>query len=174
MDQAGARVIVPVDGLGVLAQLQGDVAQAPFADNAALETFVGKGSGWQGLVRMTGMPDPEAKDDPYGLAAVFRDRGLRVRFHEPDLIVDIEATNTIVTRRHATWWSTPQPPAWPGQENLPPEEQARCPRPITAVQEAWISADRRVLALFVHHMQPSCICGDAGGDRWHLVELPAT
>ena len=72
-------------------------------------------------------------------------------------------------------WNGRAPPETPGEENVPPEERFRCPRPVTVVRTMWITPDHGLLVMFADHEQYVCVCGDASeGGRWHVVQLPRT
>jgi hypothetical protein len=168
VDEHGRFVLVRSEGSAELYDASNDTRIATYADDEALLTLLAHSRSWRRLVPMAATTDdPPASTERY----IFRDRGLRVTYVEPDLTVAIEATGTIVSRRHATWWSAPPLPPLPGQDALPPEERFQCPAPVTVVSDAWITADHRLLVLFADHRQYTCVCGGGGDGRWHVVQL---
>lgn len=111
--------------------------------------------------------------DDHGLPiGAFSHRGMQVIFSEPNLVIYEEATGKSIYMRQATWWSAPQPPAWPGQEGLPPEQRFQCPAPSAYLAGAWVAADHHAMLLQIEYSQPVCVCGDSGMHGLHVIALP--
>jgi hypothetical protein len=110
--------------------------------------------------------------DGYPNPAVFSDRGLRIAFHEPNLLVYVEKTGETIYRKRPTWWSMQQPPESPGQEALPKDERFRCPAPQAVLTNAWVASDHQAILLRVDYFQPVCVCGSETRHEWHTLQLP--
>lgn len=111
--------------------------------------------------------------DDRGLpVGAFSHRGMQVIFSEPNLVIYEEATGKTLYMRRATWWSAPQPPAWPAPEGMPEAERFQCPAPSAYLVNAWVAADHHAMLIELGYSQPVCVCGESGMHGLHVIALP--